>query len=53
MNLIEPSFDATTFTKNRERLLKHGVGQALFDEVVLEADRQGRPGQPMLTPLVV
>ncbi len=41
MNLIEPSFDATTFTKNRERLLKHGVGQALFDEVVLEADRQG------------
>ena len=41
MNLIEPNFDATTFTKNRERLLKHGVGQALFDEVVLEADRQG------------
>src|ERR671914_49002 len=23
MDLIEPSFDATTFTKNRERLLKH------------------------------
>ncbi len=42
MNLIEPSFDATTFTKNRERLLKHGVGQALFGEVVLEAERQGR-----------
>jgi transposase len=41
MNLIEPSFDATTFTKNRERLLKHQVGQALFDEVVLSADRQG------------
>ena len=41
MNLIEPSFDATTFTKNRERLLKHGVGQALFGKVVLEADRQG------------
>ena len=41
MNLIEPSFDATTFTKNRERLLKHRVGQALFDEVVLEADRWG------------
>jgi transposase len=41
MNLIEPSFDATTFTKNRERLLKHQVGQALFDEVVLAADRQG------------
>ena len=41
MNLIEPSFDATTFTKNRERLLKHKVGQALFGEVVQEADRQG------------
>ena len=41
MNLIEPSFDATTFTKNRELLLRHGVGQALFGEVVLEADRQG------------
>jgi hypothetical protein len=41
MNLIEPSFDATNFTKNRERLLKHQAGQALFDEVVLAADRQG------------
>ena len=41
MNLVEPSFDATTFTKNLERLLKHRVGQALFDEVVLEADRKG------------
>ena len=41
MNLVEPSFDATTFTKNRERLLKHRVVQALFDEVVLEADRRG------------
>ena len=41
MNLVEPSFDATTFTKNRERLLKHRVGQALFGEVVLDADRRG------------
>ncbi len=41
MSLLEPSFDATVFTKNRERLLKHRVGQQLFDEVVLEADRQG------------
>lgn len=37
MNLIEPSFDPTVFTKNRERLLRHGVGQQLFDEVVVEA----------------
>ena len=41
MNLMEPSFDPTVFTKNRERLLKHRVGQAVFDEVVLEADRRG------------
>ena len=41
MNLVEQSFDPTTFTKNRERLLKHHVGQRLFDEVVLEADQQG------------
>ena len=41
MKLLEPSFDATVFTKNRERLLKHRVGQALFDQVVLEADRRG------------
>ena len=41
MNPVEPSFDPTTFTKNRERLLQHRVGQTLFDEVVLEADRHG------------
>ena len=41
MNLMERSFDPTVFTKNRRRLLEHRVGQALFDEVVLEADRQG------------
>src|SRR3954453_7027206 len=33
MDPIEPSFDPTVFTKNRERLLKHEVGQQLFDEV--------------------
>jgi transposase len=41
MQLMEPSFDPTVFTKNRERLLKHRVGQQLFDEVVLAADRRG------------
>jgi transposase len=41
MNLMEPSFDPTVFTKNRERLLQHRVGQALFDEVVVEADARG------------
>ena len=41
MNLIEPSFDATTFTKNRQRLLEHAIGQRLFDEVVVQADTRG------------
>jgi len=41
MNLIEPSFDPTTFTKNRARLLEHAIGQRLFDEVVAAAHGQG------------
>ena len=40
MQLMERSFDATVFTKNRQRLLEHRVGQQLFDEVVLAADRR-------------
>ena len=40
-NLAQPSFDATTFTKNRKRLLEHRIGQSPSDEVVLEADHQG------------
>lgn len=41
MTLLEPSFDPTTFTKNRERLLRHAVGQRLFDEVISHAHAQG------------
>jgi transposase len=41
MELIEPSFDATVFTKNRQRLLEHEVGQQLFDRVLGEAHDQG------------
>jgi transposase len=41
MNIIEPSFDATTFTKNRMRLLEHEVGRQLFDEVVGTAHERG------------
>ena len=41
MSLMERSFDPTVFTKNRRRLLEHRIGQALFDEVAVEADRQG------------
>jgi len=41
MDLLGPSFDPTTFTKNREHLLKHRVGQQLFDEVVGRAHEGG------------
>jgi transposase len=41
MNPIEPSFDATTFSKNRQRLLEHEVGHQLFNEVVAEAQERG------------
>src|SRR4051794_10787022 len=41
MDLLEPSFDASTFAKNRQRLLQHDVAQQFFDEVVLAADRLG------------
>ena len=41
MDLVEPSFDATTFTKNRQRLLEHKVGRGLFDEVVADAHERG------------
>jgi transposase len=37
MALLEPSFDPTAFTKNRQRLLKHEVAQRFFDEVVRQA----------------
>ena len=41
MGLIEPSFDPTVFTKNRQRLLKHEVAQRFFDEVVRQATGLG------------
>jgi len=41
MNILDPGFDASTFAKNRERLLAHEVAQRFFDEVVLAADRLG------------
>jgi transposase len=41
MNLIDLSFDPSTFSKNRERLLQHAVGQQLFDEVVAQAYGRG------------
>jgi transposase len=41
MQLLEPSFDQTTFSKNRQRLLGHAVAQRFFDEVVRQADGLG------------
>ncbi len=41
MDLLESSFDASTFAKNRQRLLAHEVAQRFFDEVVVQADRLG------------
>src|SRR6185437_3177133 len=39
MDLVEPSFDHSTFTRNRERLLQAQVSRQFFDEVVVQADR--------------
>jgi transposase len=39
MDLVEPSFDHSTFSKNRQRLLRARVSQRFFDEVVFQADR--------------
>ena len=37
MDMIEPSFDATSFTHNRQRLLAHDVAGRFFREVVVQA----------------
>ena len=41
MSLMEPSFDQSTFSKNRGRLLKQQVALQFFDEVVRQADGLG------------
>jgi transposase len=41
MDVVEPVFDRSTFSKNRERLLQHEVAQQFFDAVVRQADRRG------------
>ncbi len=41
MELIDESFDATVFTKNRERLLEHEVGRRFFDAIVRRARQAG------------
>jgi transposase len=39
MNLDDPSWDATTFTKNRDRLVQHEVARLFFEEVVRQAKK--------------
>jgi hypothetical protein len=41
MDLVEPVFDRSTFSKNRQRLLEQKVAQQFFDAVVQQADRRG------------
>ena len=41
MNLMEPSFAPTTFSKNRQRVLDHDVGRCFFEAVVGQADDHG------------
>ena len=45
MELEEASFDATVFSKNRDRLMEHEVGRLFFDAVV----RQAREAKLMRT----
>jgi transposase len=37
LNITDPAFDPTTFSHNRERLLKHDVAEAFLGETVREA----------------
>jgi transposase len=39
MDMVEPGFDHSTFSKNRARLLRHRVSREFFDAVVMQADR--------------
>jgi transposase len=40
LNITDSAFDASTFSKNRERLLSHDVAAAFFDAVLDEARRR-------------
>lgn len=41
MDMVESSFDATVFSKNRERLLEHEVGRLFFDGIIRIAQQEG------------
>jgi transposase len=41
MDMVSPAFDATTFSKNRDRLLEHDVGRQFLSLVVAQAKDAG------------
>ena len=41
LTITDPAFDASTFSKNRARLLAHDVAAQFFDAVLAEAERHG------------
>lgn len=41
MDLTEPAFDATTFSKNRERLIEHDVASKFLKAIVAQAEAKG------------
>ena len=47
LNIMEPAFDASSFSKNRDRLLEHEVSRHLFNQVLLRGQAPqvvvGRP----------
>jgi transposase len=40
LNILDPAFDASTFSKNKERLLEHQVAHEFLGEVLEEARRR-------------
>ncbi len=40
MNIIDPAFDASTFSKNKERLLEHDIARGFLGAVLAEARRR-------------
>src|SRR5439155_21911936 len=40
VDLVEPAFDHSTFSKNRARLMAHKVAREFFDAVVWQAQRR-------------
>lgn len=40
LNIMDPAFDASTFSKNKERLLEHRVARQFLGEVIAEARRR-------------